>query len=139
MEIEDLADRDIEVLQRINEYPQPTVTTLRESLHWASKNQHVHYRVSKLEEREMVTVSADEDANSRGPLPPNRVSLTSEGEELAEMIEDDEYDGLEERVDKLEQKVGTAANTYGAVKKELADHRDRIEKLEKRTSGYARK
>lgn len=116
----DLADRDLRVLELVNQYPRPTVTTIREALYWASKNQHIHYRLDKLEERGLVETWTDEETQTRGPLDPRRATTTDAGEALLADVERDEGSkDIEERLDRVEQRLERFEETYGKVKKRI--------------------
>ena len=118
----DLADRDLRVLELVSEYPTPATSTLREAIYWADKNQHIHYRLDNLEEKELVETWKDNDAGTRGPLAPRRADTTAEGEELLEAVTDDSQpEGVKERLDELEKQVRAMSRTYGEVKQRIVE------------------
>ncbi|WP_424008698.1 hypothetical protein [Haloferax denitrificans] len=128
----DLADRDLRVLELAEQYPRPTVTTLREALYWAKKNQHVHYRLDKLEERGLVTTWKDEETETRGPLDPRRATATDAGEALlAEVESDEEENSIEERLDRVEQRLERFEETYGKVKKRIVEAEQQLDEHDK--------
>lgn len=127
----DLADRDLRVLELTEQYPRPTVTTLREVLYWAEKNQHVHYRLDKLEERGLVTTWKDEDTETRGPLDPRRANTTEAGEALLDDVErESEYSSVEERLDEVERKVENALEQFGLAKRRIVDAEEKLEEVD---------
>jgi DNA-binding PadR family transcriptional regulator len=128
----DLKQREVEVLDRLESYGRPTVTTLREAIWWADENQHVHYRLDKLEERELVETWKDDDGEFSGPLPPRRAKLTESGSEVLEMIDEDEArpDDLEGRVEQLEKQVGAMASTYREIKERIVQTEEDLEDVD---------
>lgn len=126
-----MADRDVEILELVESNPDSTITTLREMVYWASKNQHVHYRVNKLEERDLVETEKDEEAVSRGPLPPVRVSPTEAGVAKVAAIDDEAAETVEERVEMLEKSVGKWGDTYAAMKRRIVELEETIEEYER--------
>lgn len=127
----DLADRDLRVLELTEQYPRPTVTTLREALYWAEKNQHVHYRLDKLEERDLVTTWKDEETETRGPLDPRRADTTEAGEALLDDVErENEYSSVEERLDEVERKVENALEQFGLAKRRIVDAEEKLEDVD---------
>jgi DNA-binding MarR family transcriptional regulator len=124
----DLADRDLRVLELVEQYPRPTVTTMREALYWASKNQHVHYRLDKLEERGLIESWKDEDTETRGPLDPRRATTTEAGEALLDDVEHDDGGGsVEERLERIEKRLKRFEDTYGKIKKHIVDAEKRLD------------
>lgn len=124
----DLPERAVEVLLTIDEYPHPTTTTIRESRHWADKNQHIHYRLDQLAEHGLIETWKDDDAGGRGALAPRRAKLTDEGERFVEMIDEDERpDSVEERLELMEKKVGRMQEVYGTVKERIVELEEAIE------------
>lgn len=125
---EDLPDRAVEVLITIDDYPRPTTTTIRESHHWADKNQHIHYRLNQLEEKGLIETWNDDGSGGRGALAPRRTALTDDGENLLEHInEGAKPDTIEERVDKLEKKMINMQKAYGKVKGRIKDLEEEVE------------
>lgn len=135
----DLKERDVEVMQLLESYGRPTVTTLREAIWWADKNQHVHYRLDKLEERELVETWKDDEGEFAGPLPPRRARLTESGREVLEVVDEDEGrpDGVEERLERMEKQVGKMRSTYGEVKERIVELEDEVESVDGDVEGVA--
>jgi len=126
----DLATRDVEVLELVVESSGASVTTLREALWWAEKNQHVHYRLDKLEERGLIESWKDDETTTRGPLSPRRVAATDEGEELLGVIGDERAEGIEERLATVEKQVDVWGATHAEVKRRIVEAEGRIDELE---------
>lgn len=128
----DLEERDVRVLMQVDEYVRTEVSTLREAIYWAERNQHIHYRLNKLEERSLVETWKNDDADKRGSLPPRCVTITDEGEALCEELEDEDGrpDGVEERLEAVEKQVGSMRGTYGEVKERIVELEETVEELE---------
>jgi chromosome segregation ATPase len=134
----DLEDRDMRVLELVDEYPRPTVSTLREAIHWASKNQHIHYRLNKLEDRGLVETWKDEKTDGAGPLAPKRADVTGAGEELLEELDDPERpESVEARLDEMERQIKPLQETYGKMKKRVADLEREVESHDEDLDGVA--
>jgi len=124
----DLADRDLRVLELVEKYPQPIVTTIREALYWADKNQHVHYRLDKLEKRGLVETWKDEETETRGHLKPRRATTTEAGAALLNDVEHDEDGGsVEERLEWIEKRLEQFEETYGAMKRRVVEAEEELE------------
>ena len=129
----DLKEREVEVMELLESYGRPTVTTLREAIWWADKNQHVHYRLDRLEEKDLVeTWKDDDDGDFSGPLPPRRARLSDSGREVLEVVDEDEGrpDGVEERLKRMEKQVGRMRSTYGEVKERIVELEDEVESVD---------
>lgn len=124
----DLADRDLRVLELVEKYPQPIVTTMREAFYWADKNQHVHYRLDKLEERGLVETWKDGETETRGHLKPRRATTTEAGEALLNDVEHDE-DGksVEERLERIEKRLERFEETYGKMKRRVVEAEEKLD------------
>lgn len=134
----DLEDRDLRVLELVAEYPRPTVSTLREAIHWASKNQHVHYRIDKLEEKGLVETWKDEDADVAGPLSPKRANVTEEGEGLLDELDGEERsEDVGERVERLEARLENTQTAYGEVQRRISELEEGLEEVDGDLEGVA--
>lgn len=126
----DLPDRAIDVLAAIDETRavHPTTQTIRETVHWAEKNQHVHYRLDQLEEANLIETWTDDDAGGRGALAPRRAKLTDAGGKFTdEEIEKENNGDIEKRVRNLEKQMTAMQRTYGRVKQSLIDVENEVE------------
>lgn len=127
----DLPDRTLEVLVTADQFTNDTmVSTLRESFHWAEKNQHIHYRVNQLEDAGLVTTYKDEDARRHGPLAPRKVRVTEDGEEIADEFDENVPDGLEERMERVEKQLKQMKHTYGDVKQRMVEMEGEVDDMD---------
>ncbi|WP_148709126.1 prefoldin domain-containing protein [Haloarcula quadrata] len=135
----DLPERAVEVLELVDEYGRPTATTLREAIYWASKNQHIHYRLDQLAGRGLVETWKDEDAGGRGALAPRRATTTGEGEEFLDLVDEDggTPDTVEERLEELEKTMANMKDTYGKAKKRIAELEAEVEEHDEDLDGLA--
>lgn len=134
----DLEDRDLRVLELVEQYPRPTVTTLRESIHWADKNQHIHYRLDKLEERGLVETWKDKEADVAGALAPKRADVTEAGEELLKALDkEDRPADVEQRLTHVEAKVDNMQDAYGEVKRRIRELEAGLESTDGDVEGLA--
>lgn len=132
----DLADRDLRVLKLVKKYPRPTVTTMREAFYWAEKNQHVHYRLDKLEERGLVETWKDEETETRGHLNPRRATTTEAGEALLNNVEHDEDGGsVEERLERIEKRLERFEETYGKMKRRVVEAEQKLDDYDEEMRG----
>ncbi|WP_227130949.1 hypothetical protein [Halorubellus salinus] len=127
-----LEKRDVQVLRRVQEYGKPLTSTLKESVWWADENQHIHYRLDKLEKSGFVESWGDEYVDSRGPLDPRRATTTDMGDSiLDELDRDDERpDGVEERLTRVEKSLDAMGDTYGKVKQRIVELEEAVDELE---------
>lgn len=125
----DLPDRAIEVLELVVATGGSTTTTsLKEATHWATENQHIHYRLDQLEEAELVQTWIDDDSG-RSPLGTRRASSTDAGDEFIDEIDDEnKHDkSLEARVERLEEQFAPMRDTYGEVKRRIVELEKAVE------------
>jgi chromosome segregation ATPase len=130
----DLAREDVDVLREVrNQDDGRGVTTgeIRQMLGWAEENHHVNYRLEKLEERGLVGTEKDPERGPNNQLPPKVAYVTEEGEQLVEEVEYQPEDkALVERVERIENQMGTMRDTYGEVKQRIVEIEERLDEYD---------
>lgn len=125
----DLNERDREVLRLVHQYEPARASTIREALHWADRNQDIHYRWSKLEDAGLIYL--EEIPDDSVPINPKEAKITREGhEEIEQHLESEQPRTAEERLERIEKQLSAMRQTYGRVKQRIVRVEDRLEKLE---------
>jgi chromosome segregation ATPase len=92
-------------------------------------NRQILYRLrEKLEPEGLVEVGQADPREGGGRIPPTQARLTSDGEELAEEL-DEERGRVKDVVDRIER-VEADLNKIGHVQTELSELQERIESME---------
>ena len=127
-----LEERDVQVLRRVQEYGRPLTSTLKQSVWWADENQHIHYRLDKLEESGFVESWGDEDVDSRGPLDPRRATTTDVGDSILTGLEreDERPDGVEDRLTRVEKSLDAMSDTYGRAKRRIVELEETVDEMD---------
>ena len=129
-----LNERDREVLRLVANYEPSRASTIREAVHWADRNQDIHYRWQKLEEHGLIYL--EEQRDDTVPINPKVARITQDGHnELAEHLEEDAPRTVQERIERLEKQMSKMRETYGEVKQRIVRTEERINELEADVDG----
>ena len=130
----ELKRKDVEVLRLVANHGDRGVTTseIVEVVGWAKKgeNHKVTYRFDKLEKRDLISTRQESERGKGNEIDPRVAYPTDEGAELAEGVEFDPSNApMEERLERLEKKVGAMKGTYGEVKKRIVEIEEELDDL----------
>jgi len=121
-------EKDKQVLQIVAQNEPVRSKTITETLYWADSTKDTNYRLQKLEGNGLIEREEVED--SQYPVNPKQAWITENGHSELTDIEESQPRGIEERVTRVEKKVGAMTTTYGQVKQRLVELENTVDDLE---------